>query len=164
MGERFSLEDGELVMTRGTFVLPASPEGDYELRVRTTVYEVDADRSAMVVYMPVGDDEAATIRYMPAEDPPAWIENRDHEGADIEQLNRIGRETTLLFQIDVQDEGMAEIAMLIDDELIFRWRGEAEDLWTRENYRPDEEQGNIFRFTCPSSLTLHAIELREHED
>ena len=160
LGEEITVRGGDLTTRQSDFVIPVTPEGSYRLRVRLTIHE---GTPGLIVHLPAADT-VATIRYAWKNNTVSMIDNTDRFDDERKHMNRVGRETTLVFSVRPRPDGEVQVAMDVNGRASLSWTGLAGELSPTPDYAPPQSMGRIFRFTCPGQMTFHAIELLELED
>lgn len=151
------LRRGEIQLKEGAFVLPVTPQGDFELRVRMTM---DPKSPGLVVHLPVAR-EGATFYYSVLDNTLSSIQGLEEMDFNKELMNLKGQQVELVFQAAKQDDGELALAMLVNGTEALRWQGAAKKVQPNEKFSPPPDMGPILRLSSDGTATFHAIELRE---
>lgn len=161
LGKAVEVRRGEIhTLTPTALVLPVTPQGSFELRVRLTMHE---RTSGLALHVPIGRT-AATFYYSRLDNTTSSIEGLDEADFAKKRMNKPGQKVALIFQGAVLEEGELALAMLVDGDESLRWQGSANNVQANEEFAPPQTMGRILRLNCGGKMTIHSIELRERAE
>lgn len=150
----------EIQLTAGSFVLPVTPEGDFELRLQFTMNQATP---GLTVHLPVGRT-AATFNYAILNNTTNSIEGLNEVDFAETNMNRPGRRFELTYQAKLMENNEIALALLVNGQVSLNWQGSADEVRPLETNLPPEHHGRALMFTCNGDITFHRIELRERAE
>ncbi|MGB0766907.1 MAG: hypothetical protein ACPGYV_04280 [Phycisphaeraceae bacterium] len=159
------IEDGDLGMGVDTVVvMPADTDGSYEFKVTLSVFDPDDDeRLCFAVTLPV-HDRYIRLYYSWTGDRAAWAKNADIDAYLINNRNNIlGKQVPLTYQVAMNDDGSAEVVMLISDARALYWQGDADSLSTAEDFELPEGTEEMIRTYTRHNTVLYDARFRRQD-
>ena len=163
---KVEIDENQLSVNFGNFVIPTMPQSDYELRIRLTVKGGDPDIASIIAYLPIGD-QGALVRYWWSGTQGVVVDGANAKAKLKDRGQSLDKEIVLLYQVAATGGDNVLFGLVEDGNQIVKWKGPVGKLKPIDPgklFTPPKEMGNVFRIICPSGeVIIHKIELRQRQ-